>query len=356
MEETIMTQFGNDGADNPTMEELFFFNDEFENDEFENDELRIDELNIGELEQLEEDIESANEEDIESLFQADSVDAADIDGFRLYLRNIGNIPLLTADEEKEYGKIIREGGAGAKEARNRLVESNLKLAVHFAKKNIGRGVDIEDLNTMGIEGLIRAAEKFDYTKGFRFSTYASWWIKQAINRGIAEQGTTVRIAVHMGETIRKVKKAQDAILQETHRDATVSEIAERANLTEEKVMTAIESMYTTVSMDMKVGEDGDTALEDFLKDTNAIDPCENALQKGLVEAIGRVLGQLPPKEALVLKFRFGLGGVEAKTLEEIANLPGFMVTRERIRQIENKALRRIRHNYALKKELMDFAS
>ena len=242
------------------------------------------------------------------------------------------------------------------EARNELIQSNLRLVMHYAKKYLGRGVELEDLNAMGIEGLFKAAEKYDYLLGFRFSTYASWWINQAISRGIAAEASTVRIPVHMSESIQKVRRAQKNIKQETGKEPTVEELAKESNLSEKTVMAAIQAMYSTVSFDTKVGEDGDSTLEDFIADDKAIDPCEMVMKDSLKEAVSEVLGMLEPREALVLSLRNGIGMSYSMTLEEIAKLPGFGVTRERIRQIEGKALRKIRNNPTLRNMLKDFAA
>lgn len=278
------------------------------------------------------------------------------DSMQWYLRKIGKIKRLTLEEELELGKEIQEGGVNANVARNKLIETNLRLVIHYAKKYLGRGVDIEDLNAMGTEGLFKAAEKYDYSLGYRFSTYASWWINQAISRGIAAEAATVRIPVYMSESIHKVRKAQKNFKQETGKEPTIEEVVEISGLSEKTVMDAIQAMYTTVSFDMKVGEDGDSTLEDFIVDERAEDPCESMIKKGLHEAVITVLGMLEPREAFVLAKRIGLGGTRIMTLEEIANLPGFGVTRERIRQIEEKALRKIRTNPTMRNVLKDFAA
>ena len=278
------------------------------------------------------------------------------DSMQMYLASIGRIPLLTAEKEIELGEKIREGGEESFAARNELVQANLRLVVHYAKRFLGRGIELEDLNAMGIEGLIKAAEKFDYTMGFRFSTYASWWIKQAISRGIADEVGTVRIPVHMSETIQRVRSAQRCLNQEKGKEPTVAEIAEYLSVPEKTVIEATNAMFNIISFDTKVGEDGETTFEDFLADENVDDPCDAAICKGLKEAVQSVLGQLYPKEALVLSLRFGIGVPYAMTLEDIAKLPNFGVTRERIRQIESKALRKIRRSPRMSGLLKDFAA
>lgn len=275
---------------------------------------------------------------------------------QMYLADIGKISLLSAEEEIELGKTLREGGDEAIQARNTLINANLRLVVHYAKCFLGRGVDLEDLNAMGIEGLIKAAEKYDYTMGCKFSTYATWWIKQAISRGIADEASLVRIPVHMNEVIHKVRKAQKFLNQEYGEEPTVGEIAEYLDIPEKTVLAAFGAMYNIVSFDTKVGEDGDNTLEDFLADENADDPCDVAINSGLKEAVQNVLGQLEPKEALVLSLRNGIGRSYPMTLEEIANLPEFGVTRERIRQIEEKAIRKIQRSPKMMNLLRDFAA
>ena len=278
------------------------------------------------------------------------------DSMHLYLKEIGRIPLLSSEEEAWLGKEIKEGGPNAVDARNRLVQANLRLVVHCAKRFLGRGMDMEDLNAMGTEGLIRAAEKYDYTLGFRFSTYATWWICQAISRGLADEAGPVRIPVHLQEMINKVRKAQKALYQDKAAEPTVGEIAGYLNVTEEAVMTAVHAMYSTVSLDKKTGKDEDITIGEFLPDENAEDPCETAVNEGLRKAVRSVLGMLEPKEALVLSLRYGIDVPHPMTLEAIAGRPEFGVTRERIRQIEEKALRKIRRSPKMIKLLRDYAA
>lgn len=313
----------------------------------------LDELNPSEEEirMMEDNVELC--EDTQENTEEDTYTG---DSMQWYLKKISQIERLTLEEELELGKAIREGGAKAIDARNKLIEANLRLVMHYAKKYSGRGVDIEDLNAMGIEGLFKAAQKYDYALGYKFSTYASWWINQAITRGIAAESSTVRIPVHMSESIHKVRKAQKNFKQETGKEPTIEEVVEISGLSEKTVMAAIQAMYTTVSFETKVGEDGDSTLEDFIADDRAEDPCESMVKNGLQEAVTTVLGMLEPREAFVLSRRIGLGGTEIMTLEEIAKLPGFGVTRERIRQIEGKALRKIRTNPKMRNVLKDFAA
>ena len=313
----------------------------------------LDELNptVDDIQMMQDIIEFC--EDIEEDVEEDTYTG---DSMQWYLKEIGRIKRLTLEEELELGKEIKEGGANAIDARNKLIEANLRLVMHYAKKYLGRGVDLEDLNAMGTEGLFKAAQKYDYALGYRFSTYASWWINQAITRGITAESSTVRIPVHMSEAIHKVRKAQKTFKQETGNEPTIEEVVEISGLPEKTVMAAIQAMYTTVSFDTKVGEDGESTLEDFLADDRAEDPCESMVKKDLQEAVKTVLGMLEPREAFVLSRRIGLGGAEIMTLEEIAKLPGFGVTRERIRQIEGKALRKIRTNPKMRNILKDFAA
>ena len=314
----------------------------------------LDVKTLDELNPTSEDIRMM--EEMLELYEEPAEDSYTVDSMQWYLREIGKFSRLSTEEELELGKKIKEAGPEAIQARNELIQSNLRLVMHYAKKYLNRGVDLEDLNAMGTEGLFKAAEKYDYLLGYRFSTYASWWINQAIARGIAAESTTVRIPVHMSENIHKVRKAQKNLKQETGREATVEELAIYSGLSEKTVMAAIQAMYTIVSFDTKVGEDGDSTLEDFLADDKADDPCEMVLKDGLKEALREVLGMLEPREALVLSLRNGIGMSNTMTLEEIAKLPGFGVTRERIRQIQGKALRKIRRNPKMMSILKDFAA
>lgn len=370
MEESFEEE--NDSFEEMNEAEMFSFMAEVKEESISDDELSDESLSIEELykgdyfdayadeeyeegsarDEYEEDSEAEDAEEEEYEDNTPQVE----DCMQAYLKQIGQIELLSQEEEQRLGKIIKEGGEGALEARNKLVEANLRLVVHCAKKYLGRGVAMEDLNLMGTEGLIRAAEKFDYEMGYKFSTYAIWWIKQSIARGIADEGSSVRVPVHMNDNIYKVKKAKKLFLQQNGYEPTVEEIVELTGLTIEKVMAAIDSMYSIVSMDTKVGDDGDSTMENFLADENAPSPELMAMRQGLKEAVQEVLGQLLPKEALVLSLRFGINTERPMTLEEIANLPGFHVTRERVRQIETKALRKIKRSSVMKDRLRDFAS
>lgn len=277
-------------------------------------------------------------------------------GLTMYLNDIGRYPLLSAEQEFELYEIIKKGGSEAVEARNKLVTSNLRLVHFYAKKYVGRGVDIEDLNLMGVEGLIKAAERFDATVGCKFSTYASLWIQQAITRGIADEGSTIRIPVHKNEHIRKIKYVMAEFYQLNDREPSIEEICELTNLTENQVTDALDAIYSTVSFDARVGEDGDSTLEDFLSDENAANPCDMAVKDGLKAAMREALGFLTEKEALVLKLRNGIGCDSVMTLEQIAKLPEFNVSRERVRQIEEKAYRKLRRDPHVLKLLRDYVA
>ncbi|MCR5322689.1 MAG: RNA polymerase sigma factor RpoD/SigA [Lachnospiraceae bacterium] len=299
-----------------------------------------------------------SENDYDSASESDPAgnDCYTGNSLQYYLKQIGSIPLLTAEEELSLGKMISEGGPDADWARNKLVQANLRLVMHYAKRYLGRGIELDDLNSMGIEGLLVAARKYDYSLKYRFSTYASWWINQAIFRGIANEAGFVKIPIHVNEVINKVRKAQKALEPEKGKEPSVGEIAEYLKISEKQVMTAVRAMYNVVSLDKMVGEDGDATLEDFFPDENAEDPCETAVNNGLKEAVRKVLGRLTPKEALVLSLRYGIDTGTPMTLEEVANHPEFGVTRERIRQIESKAIRRIRCNPRMMKLLKDYAA
>lgn len=304
----------------------------------------------GNMEQ--ENTETPLEELLDDVEDFGTVDEA----FQQYLKQIGKVPLLSAEEEQELGRMIQAGGSEAMDARNRLVEANLRLVVHYAKQCVGRGVDIEDLNLMGCEGLIRAAEKFDYTLGYRFSTYASCWIKQAISRGMAEEGDTIRIPIHMNEIRNKVRKAQKELYQCNMVEPTPEELAAFLDIPEHKVKEAMDYMQKVVSFDVKVGEDGDSTLEDLLSDDSAVNPCENAIAVCREAAVSKALQHLDEREAKVLRLRYGIGYDAPFTLDQVASLPEFNCTRERIRQIENKAILKIRRSPSLRRELLDFAS
>lgn len=238
--------------------------------------------------------------------------------------------------------------------RNELVENNLKLAMFYAKSFIGSGVELDDLYSMGVEGLIHAAEKFDPSLGYAFSTYATHWIKQSIIRGAAKEGKTIRIPLHMNEAMRKIQNFQKEYMREYGEEPTMEQIVEATELTPKKTREALSYMYNVVSMDATVGEDGDTTMSNFIADEKADNPETIMVEEERNRAIESVLSKLDPKEAMVLKYRHGIGIDHAMTLEEIANLPEFMVTRERIRQIENNAYLKIKRSKALSSQLIDF--
>ena len=266
------------------------------------------------------------------------------DPVRMYLKEIGKIPLLKPHEEVELARRMNEGDEMAKQ---RLVEANLRLVVSIAKRYVGRGMLFLDLIQEGNLGLIKAVEKFDYEKGFKFSTYATWWIRQAITRAIADQARTIRIPVHMVETINKLIRVSRQLLQELGRDPKPEEIAKEMEMTEEKVREIMKIAQDPVSLETPIGEEEDSHLGDFIPDDDAPAPAEAAAYSLLKEQIEEVLGSLNEREQKVLKLRFGLEDGRARTLEEVGK--EFDVTRERIRQIEAKALRKLRHPSRSKK-------
>ena len=266
------------------------------------------------------------------------------DPVRMYLREIGKIPLLKPHEEVELARRMHEGDELAKQ---RLVEANLRLVVSIAKRYVGRGMLFLDLIQEGNLGLIKAVEKFDYVKGFKFSTYATWWIRQAITRAIADQARTIRIPVHMVETINKLIRVSRQLLQELGRDPKPEEIAKEMDMTEDKVREIMKIAQDPVSLETPIGEEEDSHLGDFIPDDDAPAPAEAAAYSLLKEQIEDVLGSLNEREQKVLKLRFGLEDGRARTLEEVGK--EFDVTRERIRQIEAKALRKLRHPSRSKK-------
>ena len=292
------------------------------------------------------DDELKKEDDIEmdkidlSLPKGISID----DPVRMYLKEIGKIPLLKPHEEIEYAKRMLEGDEIAKQ---RLVEANLRLVVCIAKRYVGRGMLFLDLIQEGNLGLIKAVEKFDYERGFKFSTYATWWIRQAITRAIADQARTIRIPVHMVETINKLIRVSRQLLQELGRDPKPEEIAKEMDMSEEKVREIMKIAQDPVSLETPIGEEEDSHLGDFIPDEDALAPAEAAAYSLLKDQIEEVLGSLNEREQKVLKLRFGLEDGRARTLEEVGK--EFDVTRERIRQIEAKALRKLRHPSRSKK-------
>ena len=260
------------------------------------------------------------------------------DPVRMYLKEIGKVPLLSAEEEIELAQRMEEGD---QEAKKRLAEANLRLVVSIAKRYVGRGMLFLDLIQEGNLGLIKAVEKFDHTKGFKFSTYATWWIRQAITRAIADQARTIRIPVHMVETINKVKKVSSQLLHEYGHDPSAEEIAERLDMPVDKVREIMRVAQEPVSLETPIGEEEDSHLGDFIQDDNVPVPADAAAFTLLKEQLEEVLGTLTEREQKVLTLRFGLEDGRARTLEEVGR--EFNVTRERIRQIEAKALRKLRH-------------
>ena len=270
------------------------------------------------------------------------------DPVRMYLKEIGQVKLLTAEEEIELAKRVSEGD---KKAKDRLTEANLRLVVSIAKKYSGRGLHILDLIQEGNTGLIRAVDKFDYTKGNKFSTYATWWIRQAITRAIADQARTIRVPVHMVEVINKATRCNRKLVQELGREPTLEEIAAKLNLPIEKIIEANRTAADTLSLDMPVGDEEDTTIGSFVEDDNTPGPVDATSNAMLSEALTEILGTLTEREADVLRMRFGMYDGRTHTLEEVGQI--FGVTRERIRQIENKAIRKLRHPSRAKK-IKDF--
>ncbi len=287
-------------------------------------------------------LDSAMTDDLEMALSTEGI-AID-DPVKIYLKEIGRVPLLTTEEEIELAQRMTTGDPYA---RKRLSEANLRLVVSIAKKYVGRGMQFLDLIQEGNLGLIKAVEKFDYTKGFKFSTYATWWIRQAITRAIADQARTIRIPVHMVETISKVKKVSSQLLHENGHDPSPEEIAEKLEMPVDKVREIMRIAQDPVSLETPIGEEEDSHLGDFIPDDAAPAPAEAASHTLLKEQLNEVLNTLTDREAKVLKLRFGLEDGKARTLEEVGQR--FDVTRERIRQIEAKALRKLRHPSRSKK-------
>ncbi|MDR0223384.1 MAG: RNA polymerase sigma factor RpoD [Oscillospiraceae bacterium] len=325
------------------------------------------EFNVEQIDKLYEDFESFNIEivddyatdaDLDSALDFTSDDDLDLalstegvsidDPVKIYLKEIGRVPLLSAEEEIELASRMLQGDAYA---RRRLSEANLRLVVSVAKKYVGRGMQFLDLIQEGNLGLIKAVEKFDYTKGFKFSTYATWWIRQAITRAIADQARTIRIPVHMVETITKVKKISSQLLHKNGHEPTAEEIARELNMPIDRVREIIRIAQDPVSLETPIGEEEDSHLGDFIPDDEAPAPAEAASHTLLKEQLSDVLGTLTDREEKVLRLRFGLTDGRQRTLEEVGR--EFNVTRERIRQIEAKALRKLRHPSRSRK-LRDF--
>ena len=301
---------------------------------------------------LNDDLDEPDIEDLENVeeIKLEDMDVANLEGVsvddpvRMYLREIGKIPLLTYEEEAELAQRIVNGD---EEAKKKLAESNLRLVVSIAKKYVGRGMLFLDLIQEGNMGLIKAVEKFDYNKGFKFSTYATWWIRQAITRAIADQARTIRIPVHMVETINKLIRTSRQLLQQNGREPAPEEIAKEMEISVEKVMEIQKIAQDPVSLETPIGEEDDSHLGDFIQDEDSPAPQDSAAHTLLREQLEEVMDTLTPREAMVLKLRFGLEDGKARTLEEVGKQ--FDVTRERIRQIEAKALRKLRHPSRSKK-------
>ena len=323
---------------------------------------RIDDMNIqlvtAELELdlgADGDLDMDGDIDLSGIDEEDLVDPVDLaaeysldDPVRMYLKEIGQIKLLSADEEVELAKRVSEGDQYAK---NKLTEANLRLVVSIAKKYSGRGLHILDLIQEGNTGLIRAVDKFDWTKGNKFSTYATWWIRQAITRAIADQARTIRVPVHMVEVINKATRCNRKLVQELGREPTVEEIAAELNLPVEKIIEANRTAADTLSLDTPVGDEEDTSIGSFVEDERTPGPADATSNALLAEALKEILDTLTEREADVLRMRFGMYDGRTHTLEEVGQI--FGVTRERIRQIENKAIRKLRHPSRAKK-IRDF--
>jgi len=300
------------------------------------DDDEFDDEDAEDLDDEDEDKEDKNQIVIKEIDVGDPV--------KMYLKEIGKVPLLTREEEVELAKRIE---AGDEEAKKHLAEANLRLVVSIAKKHIGRGMSFLDLIQEGNLGLIKAVEKFDYTKGYKFSTYATWWIRQSITRAIADQGRTIRVPVHMIENINKLVRTQRQLVQDLGREPTPEEIAETMNIEVDKVMDMMRIAQKPISLETPIGEEEDSQLGDFIEDEHVDTPVDITTQIFLKEQLFEVLETLTPREQQVLRLRFGLDDGRTRTLEEVGQV--FDVTRERIRQIEAKALRKLRHPTRSKK-------
>ncbi|MBR3177748.1 RNA polymerase sigma factor RpoD [Candidatus Saccharibacteria bacterium] len=310
-------------------------------DDILNSSLIDDEPELGDLAEEEE------LSDEELAITVDNVDAFADDSVRLYLREIGKIPLLSPEEEQE---LAVKAANGNKKAKDKMVEANMRLVVSIAKRYSGRGLDFLDLIQEGNTGLLKAVEKFDPDKGFKFSTYATWWVRQAITRAIADQARTIRIPVHMVETINKVLRATRKLTQELNREPSVDEIAKELDMEPEKVAYVMKIKQDIASLDQSVGRDGDdedSVLGDFVEDEERITPEDSAANQILKEQLAEIISTLSDREQKIIKLRFGVGGGRPHTLEEVG--AEFSVTRERIRQIEAKALSKLRKNKETKK-------
>ena len=309
----------------------------------------VDVLNTNEEDDGDDNFIDDDTEEVEIIDDADILEGVSLeDPVRMYLKEIGNIPLLTAEEEVFLAQRIEKGD---EQARKQLIEANLRLVVSIAKKYVGRGLPLLDLIQEGSIGLMKAVDKFEYEKGFKFSTYATWWIRQAITRAIADQARTIRIPVHMVETINKLIRVSRQLLQELGREPSPEEIAEEMDIPVERVREILKISQEPVSLETTIGEEEDSHLGDFIQDENVPVPADAAAFTLLKEQLDEVLGTLTEREQKVLRLRFGLDDSRARTLEEVGK--EFDVTRERIRQIEAKALRKLRHPSRSKK-LRDF--
>jgi len=317
-------------------------------DEEDRDDLRFDSDYVDEPSL--DDMDEA-EEDLNVDLEATGYDEVSDDSVKLYLREIGKIPLLSQEEEYELAQKIIHGNAKEKKrAKDKMAESNMRLVVSIAKRYSGRGLDFLDLIQEGNTGLLRAVEKFDPDKGFKFSTYATWWIRQAITRAIADQARTIRIPVHMVETINKVLRTQRRLTQDLNREPSTEEIAKAMGMEPEKIEYVMKIKQDIASLDASVGRDGDdddSSLGDFIEDEDRISPEDSAATQLLKEQIASILSTLSDREQKIIKMRFGIGGGKSHTLEEVG--AEFSVTRERIRQIEAKALTKLRKNKDTKK-------
>ena len=297
----------------------------------------------------EDDIILSEEDEVEIIDDVDVLEGVSTeDPVRMYLKEIGNVPLLSTEEEIELAKKVEEGDEAAKK---KLTKANLRLVVSIAKKYVGRGMPFLDLIQEGNMGLMKAVDKFDYSKGYKFSTYATWWIRQAITRGIADTGRTIRVPVHMVETINKTLRMTRTLLQELGREPTPEEVAERLNVPVSRVREVLKISRDPVSLDTPIGEEDDSHLGDFIEDDSALSPADSAAFSMLREELNTALESLTDRERQVVELRFGLRDGRARTLEEVGR--EFNVTRERIRQIEAKALRKLRHP-SRSKRLKDF--
>ena len=309
---------------------------------------QLDNPTLGEMEAIEAEALEVSDKQLEEEYENAKLD----DPVRMYLKEIGKIPLLTPEEELEVAKdLVSEDEKARDAARKRMSEANLRLVVSIAKRYVGRGMQLLDLIQEGNLGLMKAVEKFDYTKGYKFSTYATWWIRQSITRAIADQARTIRIPVHMVETINKVLRTSHSMVQSLGREPTTQEIAAELHMDVQKVEEILKIAQEPVSLETPIGEEDDSHLGDFIQDDDASQPAEEASYTLLREQLEEVLKTLTPREEEVLRMRFGLIDGKPHTLEEVGKK--FDVTRERIRQIESKALRKLRHPSRSKK-LRDF--